>query len=261
MLARPLLYLLFAVLVGTGAYWVAVISLGGLRDNPFRRLVVAPTWPLPADAAAHPFWARFPDLRSADYDKQHAAWQTLLAYDRTELPHPAAKPAAWPLADRIFAHALLWRLWRGKSFRAGGLEFRLDREENAPPPRMDEPAGFRLGMVATAGTGRVRFPRDLRMLLDAGAELHFISQPPAGLACPPFSTAARDHPPRADEPRPVHAPLVLHAPRIAALPLLSAGQSSLRIVLDLTRVVINDPRVPRGIWVSNALVLDVAAAE
>jgi len=261
MVTRPLLYLLFAVLVGTGAYWVVVVSVGGLRDNPFRRFVVPEAWPVPPGAAAHPFWARFPALRSANPDERHAAWQELLAFDRADLPHPAARPAAWPLEERIFAHALLWRLWRGKSFRAGGLGLRLDREENAPPLRVGEPARLRLSIVSIAGTGRVRFPRGLPALLEAGAELHGFTRPPGRLPeitpSPPESGAR----PAPDPPVAVRRRVILRAPDVASWRLRQPGRYAVRMVLDLTRAEIQDSRVPRGLWITNPLVLDVAPAK
>jgi hypothetical protein len=260
MVSRPLLYLLFAVLLGAGGYWVVWLTLGGLGDDPYGKRPRAPEWPVPANAGSHRFWGAFDAMRGPDRDARRRVWLDLLGADRGDLPHPAARPSDWPLADRVFVRALLWRLWRGRSFRHGGLELRVDRADDEVP-RAGGPCGLRLTMAPVAYHRHTRFPRDLAGLLAAGADLYWLASPESGRPCVPLPAPAREPVAGGGAPQRIGKGLVLAAPGLAALPWGKAGDVKLRVVLDLTHAAVEDDRVPRGVWVSAPVTFRVEDAE
>jgi len=252
---RALLILVIGFLIAAAAYTGTTAFLHMRLDEPFRSRTVPRVWPLPDSTEPHPFWPRFPDLGSPKPERRDAALEALLRLEADRLPHPARKPEAWPLALRIQAHALLWRLYRGKAYRLEGLE--LDLSRPAPEPlKVGAPPGFRLTLENVRGAyPRSRVLPDLDRLVQAGARIHVVTRPPGRLRLgPPPAT-----PDRPIEPARLRGVVPLSYAPLDQAAFTAPGDCSVVVAVDLTDARLADLRLPRGILVSNALRIRVTA--
>lgn len=252
---RLLLCFLFGVAVSAGAFLVTNLVLGVRDMNPLAARVLEPAWPLPESTQPHPLWTRFPDLRCPDGKRRTAILTDLLRLERRRLPHPARKPGSWDLSMRIQAHALLWRLYRGRGYRVSGLELRLEGPKSGSVVA-GTPANIRLVVEAVYGRKITGFPADLGRLLEAGGRLHVIAR--QGKAPVPAPAPGNETPMPPSRPVTRGQMHLHHAPLERAV-FPEAGTCSLVVALDLTDVDLE--KTPQGILVSNALEVRVTGGQ
>lgn len=122
---------MFRILILAFALGIAVAAVAyhstarylGTDDAPRTRRALE--WPAPPSGTPpHPLRGRLPALAAANESTRRAAWVALVR--GTDYPHPARRPAGWPLQLRVLTRHVLWALYRGRPYRSGGREVRID---------------------------------------------------------------------------------------------------------------------------------------
>ncbi len=177
-----ILILAFAlgIAVAAAAYYGTAHYLGGDPPRLAPRRVDA--WPRPpAGAPPHRLAARLPDLAATDAERRRAAWDALVR--STDYPHPARRPADWPLELRVLTRHVLWALYDGRPYRTGGRELRIAiaDADDAPADAPADAVVIRCRPDAT-GSSPIPWPEPIapRVSLLARGDARIERLPPTG---------------------------------------------------------------------------------
>ena len=259
-MSRPLLAALVGILLAVTAYYGTLLYLGARPLDAFRPRSRPTDWPVPENAANHPFWVHFPDIQGKSPDRRTAAIETLLALDRDQLPHPAKRPSAWDMDFRAHVRALLWRLYRGRPFRVDGLELHL-AYANAEPIRAGRPVTLTLAVEPVGGLTRPRLTLDLDRMVQTGARVYLVTRPPGRAlprsATPGTSATSGKTSPTPARPARIRERTPLHYSPFQSIVFRTPGPCTVIAALDLRAVPGKDG--PRGLLVSGPLTVQVMA--